>query len=365
MNYIIIIFVLALSIASSSFASPRIKDLVNVEGVRGNDLVGYGLVVGLDGSGDGFRNAPFTKEALENLLERLGINISGETVRSRNIAAVAVTAVLPQFARAGGRIDVTVSALGDARSLLGGTLVMTPLLAADGATYAVAQGPVLASGVNAQGEAATASIGVPTVATIPGGGRVEREVGFRFDAMSSIRLALRNPDFTTAARIESAINKAMGKSVARMHDAGTITLDVQRSGLRPPHLLERIENVEIRPSSVARVVVDQRSGTIVLGADVRISSVAVTQGNLTIRVVERPVVAQPNPFANGRTVKVPRTDMNISNEKGKNFSIIEKNITLAELVEGLNALGVGPREMIDILKTIDAAGALHAELIVN
>jgi flagellar P-ring protein precursor FlgI len=242
---------------------------------------------------------------------------------------------------------------------------MTPLNAADGAVYAVAQGPVLASGVDAEGEAAEASIGVPTVATIPGGARVEREIGFRFDTMPVIRLSLRKPDFTTAGRIEDAINRALGAPVARMNDAGTVTLDVERSGLSPPRLLGRIENLPIAPAQVARVVVDQRSGTIVLGSDVRISEVAVAQGNLAIRVTERPVVAQPNPFAEGETVAVPRTDIEIDEDADRRLALIEENVTLADLVEGLNALGVGPREMIDILKTIDAAGALHAELVVN
>lgn len=351
--------------AASAPAGPRIKDLVDVEGVRGNDLVGYGLVVGLDGSGDGVRNSPFTEDSLANLLERLGVNIAGEGLRPRNVAAVIVTAVLPPFARTGSRIDVTVSAIGDARSLLGGTLVMTPLNAADGEIYAVAQGSVLATGIDAEGVAAAASIGVPTVATIPGGARVEREVGFVFDSMHVIRLALRDPDFTTALRIEAAINKALGPDVARMADPATIVLDTDIAGLAGSRLIGAIENLKVSPSQPARVVVDQRTGTIVLGSDVRVSRVAVAQGNLTIRVTETPVVAQPNPFAEGETVVVPRTDIEIDTDPDKRLAVIEPNVTLSDLVEGLNMLGVGPRDMIDILKTIEAAGALHADLIVQ
>jgi len=356
---------LAVAVLASAGAAPRIKDLVEIEGVRGNDLVGYGLVVGLNGTGDGIRNSPFTEEALANLLERLGVNVAGEQFRPKNVAAVIVTATLPPFARPGGRIDATVSAVGDADSLLGGTLVMTPLNAADGEIYAVAQGPVLAGGVGAAGEAAETQIGVPTSGSIPGGARVERELPFVFDDMRRVRLALREPDFTTAARIEAAINRALGTRLARMDDSGTVTLDMSATEARPPVLISRIENLEIQPSRKARVVVDQRSGTIVLGADVKISRVAVSQGNLTIRVEETPVAVQPNPFAEGESLVLPRTDIEIGEEEENRLALVEQNVTLADLVDGLNALGIGPRDMIDILKAIKAAGALHAELIVQ
>lgn len=346
-------------------AGPRIKDLIDIEGVRGNDLVGYGLVVGLKGTGDGIRNSPFTEEALANLLERLGINVSGEQFRPTNVAAVIVTATLPAFARAGSRIDVTVSAVGDADSLLGGTLVMTPLNAADGQIYAVAQGPVLAGGIAAEGDGGRTQIGVPTSGSIPGGARIERELPFEFDRLSRIRLALREPDFTTARRIEEAVNSALGQPAARMADAGTVTLDIAALGESGARVLSRIENLEVIPSRKARVVVDQRSGTIVLGADVKISRVAVSQGNLTIRVTEAPVAAQPNPFAEGETLALPRTDIQIDEDAENRLALVEGNVTLADLVDGLNALGVGPRDMIDILKAIKAAGALHAELLVQ
>ncbi len=351
----------------AGLATARIKDLVDFEGVRGNDLVGYGLVVGLDGSGDGLRNAPFTEEALANLLERLGINVSGEQFRPRNVAAVLVTAALPPFARAGSRIDVTVSTIGDAKSLLGGTLIMTPLNAADGEIYAVAQGSVISGGVRAGGDAATVTQGVPTSGSIPGGARVEREVAFDFERMPRIRLALREPDFTTAARIESAIIDRFGPQAARMLDAGTVRFDLAAlGGASPAAAISRIENLPVAPAQKARVVVDHRSGTIVLGDDVRISRIAVSQGNLTLRVRETPLVSQPSPFSRtGETVVVPRTDAEVIEEEGVQLAVVPSGVSLGELVEGLNALGVAPRDMIDILKSIKAAGALHAEFVVQ
>lgn len=348
-------------------ASPvRLKDLVEFDGVRANDLVGYGLVVGLNGTGDGLRNAPFTEEIMSNILERLGVNVTGEQFRPRNVAAVFVTASLPPFARAGSTIDVTVSAIGDAKSLLGGTLVMTPLNAADGEIYAVAQGTVIAGGAAAEGDGAQVVQGVPTAGVIPSGARVEREVEFDFAGLSSLRLALREPDFTTAARIETALNAAFGRQVADMLDAGTVRLDITATGARSPaHALSRIENIGVEPQRKARVVVDQRSGTIVMGEDVRISRVAVSQGNLTLRIEEQPAVVQPNPFAQGQTVVVPRTRAEIEEEEGIGLAELPEGTSLSEVVAGLNALGVTPRDMIDILKTIKAVGALHAEFVVR
>lgn len=344
----------------------RIKDLVEFDGVRGNDLVGYGLVVGLNGTGDGIRNAPFTEEIMANLLERLGVNVAGEQFRPQNVAAVLVTATLPPFARAGGRIDVTVSAIGDADSLLGGTLVMTPLNAADGQIYAVAQGAVLAGGVSAEGDAASVVQGVPTSGSVPGGARIEREIDFDFGGLQRIRLALREPDFTTALRIEAAINSDIGREVARMNDAGTVEVDVIATGaVSPAHAISRIENLSVDPEQRARVIVDQRSGTIVMGEDVRISRVAVSQGNLTLRIEEAPIVVQPNPFADGETIVVPRTDASIEQGGEPGLADVPGGTSLSDVIAGLNALGVSPRDMIDILKTIKAAGALHAEFIVQ
>lgn len=359
-------FSLALPHAASAETKVRIKDIVEFEGVRGNDLVGYGLVVGLNGSGDGLRNSPYTEEALVTLLQQLGVNVNGEQFRPKNVAAVLVTADLPAFARAGSRIDVTVSAIGDAKSLLGGTLVMTPLKAADGSIYAVAQGPILAGGFTAGGDAAEVTQGVPTSGTMPGGARVEREIAFNFADMSNIRLALRDPDFTTAMRIESAINSATGSGAAKMLDSGTVEVSVGATGVASPaHLLAKIENLSVAAAQQARVVIDQRSGTIVLGADVRLSSVAVSQGGLTVRVEETPQVAVPNPFSDAESIVVPRTAVGIDDGGDRQMALVRESATLADLVDGLNALGVGPRGMIDILKSIKTAGALHADLVVQ
>ncbi len=360
-------FLLALILtASAALAEPiRIKDLVEFDGVRGNDLVGYGLVVGLNGTGDGLRNAPFTEEIMANLLERLGANVTGEEFRPKNVAAVFVTAELPPFARSGARIDVTVSAIGDAKSLLGGTLVMTPLNGADGQIYAVAQGTIIAGGVAAEGQGAKVTQGVPTAGVIPSGARVEREVAFNFADLPVLRLALKSADFTTAERIERAVNAEFGRRVAEMQDAGTVAVNIGATGMQSPaHVLARLEGILVQPETRARVVVDQRSGTIVMGADVRISRVAVAQGNLTLRVDESPLVVQPNPFAEGETVVVPRSNAEIG-KTGTGLAEIRGGTDLAEVVAGLNALGVAPHDMIDILKSINAAGALHAEFVVN
>lgn len=362
-----LVFCLLFLFTVGASANPiRIKDLVEFDGVRSNDLVGYGLVVGLNGTGDGLRNSPFTEEILSNILERLGVNVVGEQYRPRNVASVLVTAELPAFSRAGSQIDVTVSAIGDAGSLLGGTLIMTPLYAADGEIYAVAQGTIIAGGVSAEGDAASVTQGVPTSGGIPSGARVEREIEFELDELSTVRLALRTADFTTAQRIETAINRVFGRAVAEMTDAGTVVLDVNATRLgSPARALASIENLTVEPEQRARVVVDQRSGTIVMGRDVRISQVAVSQGNLTLRIEEAPIAIQPNPFADGETVVVPRTRANVDDDDGVALAEIPAATSLSEVIAGLNALGVSPRDMIDILKSIKAAGALHAEFVVR
>lgn len=366
MRLLYIAILLFSSLGWATAAPVRIKDLANIDGVRGNDLIGYGLVVGLNGSGDSLRNSPFTEEIMAGLLERLGVNVTDEAFRPKNVAAVIVTATLPPFARTGSQINVSVAAIGDAKSLLGGTLVMTPLNAADGEIYAVAQGSVLAGGAEASGAAASVVQGVPTTGTIPSGARVEREVAFDFSQMTNLRLALRNPDFTTAARVEAAINRKLGRGVAELIDSGTITIDVAAVGrINPARLMGQIETITVEPETTARVVIDHKSGTIVMGEDVRISRVAVSQGNLTLRVREAPVVSQPNPFAAGQTVVVPRTQAEITQEPGIGFAEVAGESSLSDVVAGLNALGIRPRDMIDILKAVHATGALHAELIVN
>lgn len=349
---------------SPAAADVRLKDLVDVEGVRGNDLVGYGLVVGLNGAGDGVKNSPYTEEAFASLLERLGVNIQGEDFKSRNVAAVIVTGTLPPFARAGSQIDVSVAAIGDATSLLGGSLVMTPLRAGDGEIYAVAQGAVIASGLSAKAPGASVTFGAPTAASVPGGARVEREVAFEFSSLNRIRLALKSPDATTAMRIEEAINALLGPGVASVLDPGTIDVAAPSDGRSPVRIIGAIENLRIDPEQRARIVIDQKSGTVVLGADVKISRFAVTQGNLTIAIRESPYVSQPNPFSRtGETIIVPNTEVAVDHGSEARIGVVDENVELADLIEGLNALGVGPRELIDILTAMKAAGALHAELV--
>lgn len=364
--FFLLSFVLSVAATFATAGPVRIKDLVEFDGVRGNDLVGYGLVVGLNGTGDGLRNAPFTEEIMSNILERLGVNVSGEQFRPKNVAAVFVTASLPPFARSGSQIDVTVSAIGDASSLLGGTLIMTPLNAADGQIYAVSQGTIIAGGAVAEGDGANVTQGVPTSGVIPSGARIEREIEFELSSLTDMRIALRDADFTTAARIETVINSEFGRPVAVMLDSGTVSLNIPQTRMPSvAHALGRIENLFIEPERKARVVVDQRSGTIVMGEDVRISRVAVSQGNLTLRIQEAPIAVQPNPFAEGETVVVPRTNADIIEEPGTGLAEVPNGTSLSEVIAGLNALGVSPRDMIDILKSIKAAGALHAEFIVR
>lgn len=369
MRYLLFLLVFLQFTAPQCFsAEARIKDLTEVGGVRGNDLVGYGLVVGLNGTGDGIRNSPFTEEALSNLLERLGINVTGEQFRPKNVAAVLVTAVLPPFARNGSRIDVTVSAIGDSKSLLGGVLIMTPLNAADGQIYAVAQGSVISGGNTIEGDAANVTQGVPTSGSIPSGARIEREIQFSLEQIPVLTLALREPDFTTAARIETEINRHFGLQIAKMTDSGSVQIDTNSGEFSSvAHLLSELENILVNPAQKARVVVDHRSGTIVLGADVRVSKVAVAQGNLTLRVEEKPNVIAPNPFfPQQEAIFVPRTEVDLRNENNTNgFAVLDDTVSLKDIVEGLNSLGIGPRETIDILKAIKAAGALHAEFIVQ
>jgi flagellar P-ring protein FlgI len=343
----------------------RLRDVVDVQGVRQNDLVGYGIVVGLNGTGDSVRNSPYTEDSLSHILERLGINVQGEEIKPRNVAAVLVTATFPAFARNGSTIDVSVASIGDADSLEGGTLILTPLKGADNQTYAVAQGSVVVSGIDAEGEAARTTRGTPTTGAIPSGARVEREIDFAFNDRDQIVLALRDPDFTTAARIEDTINRAVGRSVAAMRDPGTVDVYLGELPGSPSRVLAQIENLPVNIATRARIVIDEKSGTIVLGEDVTISRVAIAQGNISITVRENPVVSQPNPFAAGETIILPRTDIQITEDGDNNIALLQPNASLSELISGLNALGVSPQDMIDIIRAMSAAGAIHAELIVR
>jgi flagellar P-ring protein precursor FlgI len=343
-------------------ATSRIKDLANIEGVRQNQLIGYGLVVGLNGTGDTLNNIPFTRQSLQAMLERLGVNIRGQQLRTGNVAAVMVTANLPAFGTQGTRIDVTVSALGDSKSLQGGTLLVTPLLGADGNVYAVAQGSLAIAGFQAEGEAAKITRGVPTVGRIANGAIIEREIEFQLNRMDKVRLALRNADFTTAKRIAAAINDFMGSATAEPLDQSTVQITLPgKSDTNMVALLTEIEQLQIEPDLAARVVIDERSGVIVMGRDVRVSTVAVAQGNLTVTISEAPQVSQPAPFSNGRSVVVPRTKIGVQ-EDGKKLAIVRDGVSLQELVDGLNALGLGPRDLIAILQAIKAAGAIQADI---
>jgi flagellar P-ring protein precursor FlgI len=341
----------------------RVKDLVDVDGIRDNMLVGYGLVVGLNGSGDSLKNAPFTQQTLQTMLERMGVNTRGETMQTKNTAAVMVTANLPPFAAQGTRIDVSVSALGDAKSLQGGTLLVTTLFGADGQIYALGQGPVAISGFTASGDAASVTRGVPTAGRISNGAIVEREIPYALAGQTSLKLSLHNPDLTTATRIASAVNAYIGSPVAEVSDPSTVHLAVPPTYPRGVvGLLTDVEQVKVDPDEPAKVVIDEQSGVIVMGADVRISTIAIAQGNLTIRVNETPEVSQPGPFSKGTTQVVPRTQIQVDDSKGNKMAVLHEGVSLQSLVDGLNALGVGPRDIISILQAIKAAGALQADI---
>ena len=343
-------------------ATSRIKDLANVEGVRQNQLIGYGLVVGLNNTGDTLNNSPFTRQSLQAMLERLGVNIRGTTLRTGNVAGVMVTANLPAFGTQGSRIDVTVSALGDAKSLNGGTLLVTPLLAADGNVYAVAQGSLAIAGFQAEGDAAKITRGVPTVGRIANGAIIEREVEFALNRLHQVRLALRNADFTTAKRIAAAINDFIGAPTAEPLDSSTVQINVpQQFTGNVVALLTEIEQLQIEPDLPAKIVIDERSGIIVMGRDVRVSMVAVAQGNLTVTISESPQVSQPQAFSRGRTEVVPGTRIGVQ-EDGKKLALVREGVSLQQLIDGLNALGIGPRDLIAILQAIKAAGAIQADI---
>jgi len=402
--------------AASAQVRTRIKDIADFEGVRDNMLVGYGLAIGLNGTGDTSPQvAPFTSASLIGMLERLGVNTRdlASGMKTKNVAAVMVTATLPAFSRQGAKIDVNVGALGDASSLQGGTLLVTPLLGADGEVYAVAQGPIAVSGFSAAGLAQSITRGVPTSGRIAAGALVERETGFQLASLKSVNLGLRNPDFTTSRRIAQAINSFAKQPIAASLDPGTVAVTL------PPNsqgdmvgLLTDIEQLQVEPDTVARIVIDEKSGTIVMGEKVRINTVAIAQGALTIRITETPQVSQPNAFSGfsgtisgtggaggaggaggsqgatsttapaaggtggaggtglpsgltipgAQTVTVNRTDIQVDNSDQKRFAVLPNTVTLQELVNGLNALGIGPRDLITILQTIKAAGALQADI---
>ena len=362
----LILSALLVSLAAPAMAQMqhRIKDIADFEGIRENMLVGYGLVVGLNGTGDDLGSAVFTRESLIGMLERLGVNARDTALDTDNVAAVMITADLPPFSRQGTRLDVTVSAIGDAESLLGGTLLVTPLLAADGEVYAVAQGAVAIAGFSAGGNAETITRGVPTVGRIANGAIIERELDFELAKMRTVKVALRNPDLTTAQRVARTINAFLRAPAARSLDPATVQVSVPESyNGDAVAMLTDIEQLRVETDQVARVLIDERSGVIVMGENVRISTVAIAQGNLTIRVTETPQVSQPNAFANtGDTEVVDRTTIEVDEDADRRLAVLPSGISLQEMVNGLNALGVGPRDMITILQSIKAAGALQAEI---
>ena len=357
---------LTMAIACQAATVSRLKDITDVQGIRDNQLVGYGLVIGLNGTGDTMRNSPFTEQSARSMLQRLGVGVPPDTVKSRNIAAVVVTARLPPFVSTGERIDVTVSSLGDATSLSGGTLVLTPLSAADGKAYAVAQGAVSITGFAALGQAESVAQGVPTGGRIPNGALIERELTADFNGTGTLSLKIRNPDFGTAAAIADALN-----AYATKHFGGPIAgeLDFRTVSIRRPEkvtasrLMAQLENLTVEADTPARVVIDEKTGTIVIGNDVRVSPVAVAHGNITIRVTEAPTIVQPEPLSRGETATEPSTAIQAETEESQ-VALLE-GPSLERLVYGLNRMGLKPAGIIAILQAIKTAGALQADLVIQ
>jgi len=341
----------------------RIKDIATIEGVRENQLVGYGLVVGLNGTGDS-AGTQFTIQSLVNMLERLGVTVNRNQVKVNNVAAVIVTAELPPFARAGSTIDVQVSSMGDAKSLAGGTLLMTPLTAPDGQVYAVAQGPLLVGSLAFGGKAAKVQSNHPTAGRIPGGALIEREVAFSLVGQEMLSYRLKDADFTTAARMSAAIDRRFGAGTATAVDGGTLQITVPEEFRRQTvAFIAALEGLEVNPDATARIVVNERTGTIVIGEDVRIATIAVSHGNLNLVISEAPEVSQPTPFSKGETVTVPRTTIEVS-EGGSEIVVLTQGVSIGEVARALNAIGATPRDLIAIFQAIKAAGALHAELVI-
>ena len=354
------------ALGASALANSRIKDITFVQGLRDNQLVGYGLVIGLAGTGDGLRNSPFTEKSLRSMLLRMGVAVEAQSIGTKNVAAVVVTATLPPFVTEGARIDATVSSLGDATSLSGGTLIMTPLVAANGETFAVAQGTITISGFSAGGEAASVKKGVATGGVVLNGAIVEQDNTMEINDLPRFALQLHNPDFATSAKVAKAINefsqKAYGKKIARAKDFRTVEVN-RPEKISTTQMFADIGTLDVDVDVPARVVIDEKSGTVVIGQDVRISPVAVSHGNLIIRVRENKSVSQPESLSDGKTVVVPDTDVQID-DTGKPVGKLEGS-SLDDLVDGLNNMGVKPGDIIDILQSLKDVGALQAELIVQ
>lgn len=349
--------------SGNAYAVSRIKDIADFEGIRDNQLVGYGLVVGLNGTGDNIKSIDFTKESLISMLDKIGINARGGQIKAKNIAAVMVTANLPPFAKQGSRIDVMVSALGDAKNLQGGTLVATSLVGANGEVYAIAQGPIAVSSASARSAGASVVKGVPTSGRIPGGAIIENEIPFELESLKSVNIALRNPDFTTARRISDAINAMMGTPAAKATDPGTVVLNIPNNyNGKVVDLMTKVEQLQVEPDQLARVVIDESSGIVVIGKNVKINRLAIAQGNLTIRITDVPIISQPLPFSNGETITDVTSVIDINEGVDAKLTVVDTGINLQELVDGLNSLGVTPRDLISILQAIKASGSLQAEI---
>jgi len=360
----LILTLMVLLVTGVDVRAARIKDIAGIKGARPNQLIGYGLVVGLNTSGDDDKTE-FTFQSLANMMQRMGIVVDKTKVDIDNVAGVMVTATLPPFAKVGTRIDVLVSSLGNAKDLQGGTLLLTPLSAPDGNVYAVAQGPISIGGFAAGGAAGG---GVqknhPTVGYIPGGAIVERETSLILLEKQTISLNLNSPDFTTCLRLTEVINKGLGANVAQSMDAGTVEIRVpfnQQGNL--VEFISLLENLEIAPDTIAKVVLNERTGTVIMGEKVRISTVAVSHGNLSIIIKERERVSQPLPFSEGETVVTPETEI-VVREESERLIVVPQGVNIREVVRGLNSIGVSPRDLISILQAIRASGALQAELVI-
>lgn len=339
----------------------RIKDIVDIKGARQNQLVGYGLVVGLSGTGDG-KNAVFTSQSLAAVLDKMGVTVNPEQLKGNNVAAVMVTAALPAFAKTGSRIDVMVSSIGGAESLQGGTLLLTPLRAANSQVYAVAQGAVSTGGFVVRGASAGVAKNFPTVGRVADGALIERELAVAFNEKERLSLALRAPDFTTAARVAAAINATVFNGAASTPDGGTVDVIVPQEYLgNVVAFVSLIENLEVTPDVESKVVINERTGTIIMGETVRISTVAIAHGNLSIQINESANVSQPLPFSEGQTVAIPQTDVAV--QEGRNpIILVNQGVSIGDVVRALNALGVSPRDLIAIFQALKAAGALQAKL---
>ncbi len=341
----------------------RLKDIADIEGVRGNELIGYGIVVGLNGTGDK-RGATFTPQSVANMLERLGVRVDPSELKLKNAAAVLVTATLPPFARPGSKLDVTLSSLGDASTLQGGILIMTPLKGTDGKVYAVGQGPVSIGGFSVEGGGDTAQKNHPTVANIAGGGTVERAIPYDMFSTGQIRIVLREPDFITVTRVQAAVNQFFGRQASQAMDSASVIIPLdEEMGARPIQVVAKIENLEVEPDVPARVVVNERTGTIIMGEHVNVSTVALAHGNLNISIRSETQVSQPEALAEGETAVVENTDVEVTEEGGQ-LTVVKQTVSLGEVVEGLNSLGATPRDLIAIFQAMKKAGALHAELVV-